>query len=287
MDKTGLIKPKGDNDRNDIEASMPPQRTATSSRCKARLLATIVAIVVAAAVLLSLQLCGKLTAWSPFSIGSGDRVADEQSLGIYRPDIVAPSRDDKVQVELFVMSRCPDAVKVETVFSEVIPAVYSIMDVQLNFIAKLDPNSTLEAHCGHGEAECRGNIDELCALRHRGDLPTFWRFLSCLNSHFKDIGKDPDLTLQCASNAGLDTAAFLNCATQQEGRDLLKQSIENTEFAGVARSATVYINGKNRCVEDGGWRECPGGHSPSDFIRDICAAYKGSRPRPSICAQYP
>ncbi|PIA17702.1 hypothetical protein COEREDRAFT_40358 [Coemansia reversa NRRL 1564] len=201
--------------------------------------------------------------------------------------MVTPSKDDKVLVELFVMSRCPDAVKVETVFSEVIPAVYSIMDVQLNFIAKLDPNSTLGAQCAHGMAECRGNIDELCALKHRGDLPTFWRFLGCLNSHFKDIGKDSDLTLQCASDAGLDTAAFLNCATQQEGRDLLKQSIENTEFAGVGRSATVYINGKRRCVEDGGWRECPGGHSPSDFIRDICAAYKGSRPRPSICAQYP
>ncbi|KAJ2473294.1 hypothetical protein GGI02_000964 [Coemansia sp. RSA 2322] len=196
------------------------------------------------------------------------------------------TRNEKVLVELFVMSRCPDAVKVEDVFSNVVPSVHSIMDVQLNFIAALNPNATYGAQCEHGDAECRGNIDELCALKHRPDLPSFWRFLSCLNSHFDDIGRDSDLSLKCANSAGLDTAAFLACCSQSEGRSLLKQSVENALFAGVARSATVFINGKLRCVEDGGWRDCPGGHTPSDFIRDICMAYKGSTPRPSICAQY-
>ncbi|KAJ1728615.1 hypothetical protein LPJ61_003940 [Coemansia biformis] len=195
---------------------------------------------------------------------------------------------DKVLVELFVMSRCPDAVKMETVLGSVIPEVHSIVDLELKFIGTLDPNRTLGARCLHGDKECQGNIDELCALAHSGgDLPAFWRFLTCLNGHFKSIGEDADLSLGCASSAGLDTAAFATCTTSKEGRALLQQSVENSQFAGVNTSATLFVAGNRRCVEDGGWRECPGGHEPDDFIRDICAAYRGSRPRPSICAQYP
>ncbi|KAJ2666122.1 hypothetical protein IW148_001270 [Coemansia sp. RSA 1199] len=205
--------------------------------------------------------------------------SDEYALGALK--------GDKVQVELFVMSRCPDAIKVETVFNSVVRELYPILDIQLNFIAKPNPNATYGAECKHGDEECRGNIDELCALAHGGDLPLFWRFLNCLNSHSGDIGSDPDLSLKCASSAGLDTEAFINCALQVEGRELFRQSVENAQFAGVNTSATVFIDGHLRCVEDGGWRECPGGHSASDFIRDICAAYKGSRSRPSICAEYP
>ncbi|KAJ1951997.1 hypothetical protein EC988_003794 [Linderina pennispora] len=184
------------------------------------------------------------------------------------------------------MSRCPDALKVEEVFGSVVPAVYSIMDVQLNFIAELNPNATFGATCMHGDAECQGNIEELCALKHKPDLPSFWRFLTCLNNHFSDIGRDADLSLKCASSAGLDTAAFLACTTQGEGLALFKQSVEAAVFAGVKTSATVYIDGSLRCVEDGGWYSCPGGYRPTDFIRDICNAYKGSAPKPSICGQY-
>ncbi|KAJ1821006.1 hypothetical protein LPJ56_000970 [Coemansia sp. RSA 2599] len=198
----------------------------------------------------------------------------------------AAVKGDKVLIDLFVMSRCPDAVKMEDVLSKVVPAVHSIMDVQLNFIASLDPNATYGAQCKHGDDECRGNIDELCALNHRPDLPSFWRFLQCLNARFDSIGRDPDLSLKCANSAGLDTAAFLACVSQSEGRALFKQSVENALFAGVKTSATLYIDGKPRCVEDGGWRDCPGGYRPNDFIRDICAAYKGAAPRPSICGQY-
>ncbi|KAJ2717027.1 hypothetical protein H4R19_000282 [Coemansia spiralis] len=195
---------------------------------------------------------------------------------------------DKVLVELFVMSRCPDAVKMEAALGDVVPAVHSIIDLELKFIGTLDPNTTLGARCKHGDDECQGNIDELCALAHGGgNLPAFWRFLSCLNSDVGRIGADSGFTLECASSAGLDTAAFATCVTTKEGRGLLRQSIENSQFAGITTSATLFIAGEKRCVEDSGWRECPGGHKPDDFIRDICAAYKGSHPRPSLCAQFP
>ncbi|KAJ1667466.1 hypothetical protein EV178_001460 [Coemansia sp. RSA 1646] len=202
-------------------------------------------------------------------------------------DYGASEAEEKVRVEFFVMSRCPDAVKMEQVFSQVVDSVHSIMDVQLSFIASLDPNATTGAVCKHGEHECRGNIDELCALHHRPNLPSFWRFLGCLNNRVEDIGKDKDLALRCASAAGLDAAAFLACTSQDEGRALFKLSVENALVAGVNTSATVFIDGKKRCVEDAGWRECPGGHQPEDFIRDICAAYKGLAQPPSVCAQYP
>ncbi|KAJ2399017.1 hypothetical protein GGI23_002901 [Coemansia sp. RSA 2559] len=206
---------------------------------------------------------------------------------VYKADASTSEAEKKVRVEFFVMSRCPDAVKMEQAFSQVVDSVHSIMDVQLSFIAKPDANATLGAVCKHGEYECRGNIDELCGLQHKLDLPSFWRFLGCLNDQISEIGKGKDLALRCASAAGLDTAAFLACTSQEEGRTLFKQSVENALFAGVETSATVYIAGKKRCVEDSGWRECPKGHEPEDFIRDICAAYKGLTQPPSVCAQYP
>ncbi|KAJ2513490.1 hypothetical protein H4217_006312 [Coemansia sp. RSA 1939] len=225
---------------------------------------------------------------TPAAAGYQAGGANEQEEGREATSSSSSIADEKkVQVEFFVMSRCPDAVKMEQTFSRVVDAVHSIMEVQLSFIARLDPNATTGAVCKHGEYECLGNIDELCALRHRLDLPSFWRFLGCVNSRVEDIGRGRDLALRCASAAGLDTAAFLACTNQGEGRALFRQSVENAVFAGVETSATVFVAGKKRCVEDGGWRECPGGYRPEDFIRDICAAYKGSAPPPSICAQYP
>ncbi|KAJ2450187.1 hypothetical protein EV183_004441, partial [Coemansia sp. RSA 2336] len=185
--------------------------------------------------------------------------------------------------QLFVMSRCPDAIKVERVFDGVVPQVYSIMDLQMNFIGQLDPHSSYGVKCKHGDDECRGNIDQLCALAHNKDLAMFWQFLSCLNKNPWTIGRG-EAALKCASLAGLDSS-FYTCVSSGEGRQLLEQSVENSQFIGVNTSATVFIDGKPRCVEDAGWRDCPGGHNPSDFIRDICAAYKGSRP--SICSGYP
>ncbi|KAJ1748851.1 hypothetical protein LPJ79_004182, partial [Coemansia sp. RSA 1821] len=205
---------------------------------------------------------------------------------LYKGSSYSPTvevKESKVLVELFVMSRCPDAIKVERVFDGVVPQVYSIMDLQLNFIGQLDPHSTYGVKCKHGNDECRGNIDQLCALAHNKDLAMFWQFLSCLNKNPRMIGRGEE-ALKCASLAGLDSA-FYTCVSSGEGRQLLEQSVENSQFIGVNTSATVFINGKPRCVEDAGWRECPGGHNPSDFIRDICAAYKGSRP--SICSEYP
>ncbi|KAJ1961873.1 hypothetical protein GGI12_003000 [Dipsacomyces acuminosporus] len=258
-----------------LGSSQCKRSNKTRQRCWISGVLRLAVLLIAAsgAVLLALRFANP---WHPRSVDSlQERSASTLS-----------TKNDKVLVELFVMSRCPDAVKVEDVFSSVVPAVHSIMDIQLSFIATLQPNATFGAVCKHGDEECRGNVDELCALKHRPSLPAFWRFLTCLNSRLPDIGRDPDLSLKCASSAGLDTAAFLTCSTEGEGLALFKQSAENALFAGVKTSATVFIDGKPRCVEDGGWRDCPGGHQPADFIRDICAAYQGSAPKPSICGQY-
>ncbi|KAI9480143.1 hypothetical protein BX667DRAFT_522734 [Coemansia mojavensis] len=175
---------------------------------------------------------------------------------LYKGSSYSPTvevKESKVLVELFVMSRCPDAIKVERVFDGVVPQVYSIMDLQLNFIGQLDPHSTYGVKCKHGNDECRGNIDQLCALAHNKDLAMFWQFLSCLNKNPRMIGRGEE-ALKCASLAGLDSA-FYTCVSSGEGRQLLEQSVENSQFIGVNTSATVFINGKPRCVEDAGWRE--------------------------------
>jgi hypothetical protein len=35
------------------------------------------------------------------------------------------------------------------------------------------------------------------------------------------------------------------------------------------KSCTIIINGKQRCIRDGSWYDCPDGHSVDDFVRII------------------
>ena len=35
------------------------------------------------------------------------------------------------------------------------------------------------------------------------------------------------------------------------------------------KSCTIIINGRQRCIRDGSWYDCPDGHSVDDFVRLI------------------
>ncbi len=73
-------------------------------------------------------------------------------------DITFQSSSKKVLVELFVMSRCPDAKRAETRFDEVFSATHAIATPRLVHIASINGSSVT---CMHGEAECNGNVQQV------------------------------------------------------------------------------------------------------------------------------
>lgn len=192
---------------------------------------------------------------------------------------VAISDDVKVPVVLGVMSRCPDAILCESVFNRVLQRVSEKIDISLSFIAK--PNASEPLYgvtCMHGQEECAGNVQELCAAKYH---PTseWWSFVQCQNFQGRDNIGTPETALNCANAAGIDweNGKAGQCAGKDgrgtEGIQLLQQSVNDSIAAEIQKSCTIIINGRQVCIRDGNWYNCEGGHSPADFIRQINEEY--------------
>ncbi|KAG9289735.1 hypothetical protein G9A89_014470 [Geosiphon pyriformis] len=186
--------------------------------------------------------------------------------------------DERVPITLYAMSQCPDAVVCEDLFRKVLRKVNHITKLQIDYIGRFaedkreqDP-STLRVICKHGEQECFGNILELCS-QHVFPAPIYQRrfleFLYCLNRDISQKGTH-DYTRKCAEYIGLDYTPIAACANDSTlGPLLLIESVKRTQAANVTKSCTIFINGKQRCIRDGGWYECPDGYGVDDFVRII------------------
>eukprot|EP00727_Mastigamoeba_balamuthi_P013912 m51a1_g9143 hypothetical protein (200) ;mRNA; r:81356-82310 len=177
---------------------------------------------------------------------------------------------DPVAVDFYVMSRCPDAAVCETAWP--FDALNAISNVTLHFIGKSTASGVT---CPHGASECAGDTQQLCA-RHLFDASASWCFVLC-QDHTQ--GSIPRNAQTCASKCGLNWEALNECASGELGASLLRESVESC--GSVRVSCSIYVDGKPRCVHDGDWQECPGGHSEADFERTVCDAYAG--PKPAVC----
>ncbi|OAX43504.1 hypothetical protein K503DRAFT_708487 [Rhizopogon vinicolor AM-OR11-026] len=189
------------------------------------------------------------------------------------------SDDVKVPVVLGVMSRCPDAILCESVFNRVLQRAGDKVDISLSFIARLNNSEPVYGvTCMHGQEECAGNVQELCAAKYH---PTseWWSFVQCQNFQGRDNIGTPETALKCAKTAGIDwgNSKAGQCAGEDgrgpEGIQLLQQSVKDSIAAGIQKSCTIIINGRQVCIRDGTWYDCEGGHTSADFIRQINAEY--------------
>lgn len=128
--------------------------------------------------------------------------------------------------------------------------------------------------CKHGSEECLGNILELCAARIYPDPKIYLGFTMCLTRQYADIPKR-SLVEDCALEHAISMEKLNACAVQDDGSlsvDMLKKSFNRSAEAGATTSCTVRLNGKERCVRDGGeWQDCDGGSSWQDLVRDVRA----------------
>lgn len=126
--------------------------------------------------------------------------------------------------------------------------------------------------CKHGEEECLGNIIELCAARLYPDPKMYLGFTMCLSKDYEDIPKR-SLIEDCALEHGISMEKLNACTVDDDGAlsvDMLKDSFNRSSTAGVSKSCTVRLNGKVRCVRDGGeWSDCEGGSTAHDLVNDV------------------
>jgi len=196
-----------------------------------------------------------------------------------REQFLVPTVDaPPVQVDLFVMSKCPDASFCENVFSTVVKQVGSIMDLKVNYIAKGSP-----LQCMHGNSECIGNTQQLCVADLYPKNSTFgytwFNFMLCQDETLSNI---PNNGQTCASRLNLNWSSINQCTTGDRGQKLFQASVAYTQSFNVGTSCTIYLQKQPRCVHDGVWKNCPGGYEIADFVRDICHDYTGTS-KPSAC----
>jgi hypothetical protein len=92
--------------------------------------------------------------------------------------------------------------------------------------------------CMHGQAECAGNVQELCAAKYH-PTSVWWSFVQCQNFQGRDKIGTPETALSCAKAAGIDweNGKAGECAGEDgrgsEGIRLLQQSVKDSIAAGI------------------------------------------------------
>ncbi|KAJ3013251.1 hypothetical protein HKX48_005854 [Thoreauomyces humboldtii] len=182
-------------------------------------------------------------AWSFGDVGAGHRIA------VGAPPAPPPSNGDKVSVDLFVMSKCPDAVYCEGVFANVLARVGEITDLKTHYIAALNETAQYGTQCKHGPDESR-----------------WFNFVLCTNRDFRsgDAARD----VACARSVHVDyDVDVAPCLASARARELAVTDARVGISRGIQTSCTVQIK-QETSVHDG-----------------ICEAYKGAdRSKVAACA---
>lgn len=184
----------------------------------------------------------------------------------------------KVAFEAHIMSKCPDAKYcLEKLVVPAMERVHDKVNFTMSFIGSVDPHSDAVS-CMHGPGECLGDMILLCAQKLYPDPKIHLGYANCMISNYPNI-PERDLVEGCAMEHGIDFAKINNCISDEggEGIGLLRDSIERSSDSNVTKSCTVRVNGEIRCIRDGGqWKDCAGGSSVDDLVKDIEKAYNSS-----------
>jgi len=183
-----------------------------------------------------------------------------------------PTFTGRVPLEAHIMSKCPDAR--DCLHDMILPAMQNVshkVDFKLSYIGTITDHDD-GVMCKHGQEECLGNIIELCAAHLYPDPKIYLGFTMCMARELDDIPKRL-LVEDCALEHGISMEKLNKCTVADDGEvglDMLKASFNRSSAAGVTKSCTVRLNGKVRCIRDGGkWTDCEGGSTAHDLVEDV------------------
>jgi len=134
----------------------------------------------------------------------------------------------------------------------------------------------------HGPSECLGDILHLCAAKintppSSPPAHAYLPFSLCLTHDYRDIS-EREFVEGCADGNGISFRKLNECAFDMGpdgGLSMLRKSVERSKTFEAETSCTVRVDGKKRCIRDGGeWKNCDGGSDFGDLVRDIKKMYE-------------
>ena len=207
--------------------------------------------------------------------------ADRQSNdSIDRHLRVSVTPDRPVNVELFVMSKCPDAGFCQRSFLPSLLKLSSIVNFTVSFIAA-EPHWH-QFHCMHGNDECTGNKQQLC-IQDMYPQRDFMEFLQCQSRHVWRIPYSGETCAKEMLTNRIQWSDVQVCVASERANALFHQSLARTNVAAAHKSCTIHLDGKFWCMHDGVWFQCSEGFDEMSFIRAICSRYNGKN-KPMECA---
>jgi len=144
------------------------------------------------------------------------------------------------KLDLFVMSQCPYGTKALDAMKEVFAAFEGEVDFQVHYIAEEVGAGTGQFKALHGQPEVDENIRQLCAMKHFGEGRKYMDYIWCRNPNIRS-----DAWQECTGEkTGIDAKVIETCATGDEGKQLLRESIKVSQALGFSASPTWMANNK-------------------------------------------
>jgi len=143
-------------------------------------------------------------------------------------------RRARVDLQIFVMSKCPDARDCEAVIQPALEEMYQMVDFDVHFLGRLNDTEELGVWCRHGSGECKGDILEICAKKTYPFALQYMQFINCLSSAYNQIPSRA-LTTSCASLAGMEISLIDACTTSLGTALLQRDVVYSASLVNVTR----------------------------------------------------
>jgi len=184
-----------------------------------------------------------------------------------------------VPVDIYVMSKCPDAAACESAF---VPALKKLGDAAKVTFHYIGSGKDGNFNCMHGPEECVGDIQQLC-VQASATRDQLLDFVLCQDNSQIDIPRNGEA---CAKRAGLDWTAISACVNGDEGSKLMTESLASSTQKGIGVSCTVQLDDMPFCVHNGGWTDCSvcGAEDKGQcLIKNVCDKLPRSE-QPEVCS---
>lgn len=144
---------------------------------------------------------------------------------------------NKVKVEFYVMSQCPYGTQVENAIAPVLENMGDAIDFHLDYIVTETAPGVFQSL--HGAKEVTGNIVQLCAAKYYPKDYQYMKMIVCQNNDAANVDTNWEA---CARQNGMDVEKLRSCLNSEEGKTLLRESMQKAQARNARGSPTMYFN---------------------------------------------
>ncbi|MBN2459272.1 DsbA family protein [Candidatus Woesearchaeota archaeon] len=144
---------------------------------------------------------------------------------------------EKAKVEFYVMSQCPYGTQVVDAIGPVLENLGEAVDFHLDYIVTETSPGTFQSL--HGAKEVAGNTAQLCAIKYYPDNYEYMKLILCQNKDYANVDTNWE---SCAKENNMDVEKLRACITGEEGKTLLRESMQKAQLRNARGSPTIYFD---------------------------------------------